>query len=522
MCIMNPVIEYININLNSGLLSFVCVISGIIKALGEIITAKMALMVILKSQSVVSVYFGVNIPVLLDGINKVADIIDEIFSKTFANYENLMKLLMLFIFLDLLITYAIQIICDNIANIKFTDLDSCLDDNISDFFYNKRDFIDFIINNLPTIIRGNHQLIETLIRNLTLIILLFIYINAFDYFTILLYVIFIICVSIGHVLQYRLNKLNLIIDIRKSTALDDFIKRYKDLSEFNYLLIVYGVMCLLYSLIFWKIDYFGVYMNGIYDSANKNKYLKFIIIICAVVLIRMGINFKISRMPLYLKQLSKMIITNLSSVVINKISYIENTNDYFEIFVDNVSINIDYDGEVVCLIKNMSNTFQVSKLYLLSTDNIGKTAILKTLFTQFCNNNNVYYVNENGKYSINDIKDIKRTSLFLDNRYVLKDSLRHIYDFLMDVNYYSLVKRIKLCKIMEAICSENLFVGIDNEMFVDFSNREIIRILKYISECAKNKLLFICVDSLTYSDNSLFNKYECYDIKDGYLVKSSN
>ncbi len=523
MYTMSNVIEYINVNLNSGLLSFVCIASGIIKAFGEIITAKMVLVVVLESRSVFQFYPLTNIPIFKDYANQLYVVIDHIFDKKFTNYENLMKLLLLFICLDLLITYVIQMICDNIADTRFKDMDSYLNENISDFFYRKRDFIDFIVNNLAVIIRGNHQFIETLVRNVSLIILLFFNIRILDSLCIILYSIFIICILVGHIVQYKFNKVNLIINVKKSGSLVDFIKKYKSLSEFNYLLIAYGLMCLLYGLIFyvlisWKMDDIKYIVN----EKNKNKYIKLIIIICAVVLVRMGINFKISRMPLYLKRLSEMIIMNLSSVVISKTSYIENTNDYFEIFTDNLSITIDYDGEIVYLIKNMSNVFQKNKLYLISTDNIGKTVILKTLFTQFCNNDNVYYVNKNGKYSINDIKNIKNTSLFLDNRYVLKDSVRHIYDFLMDVNYYSLVKRIKLCKIMEVIDSDNSFVGIDNEMFIDFSNREILRILNYISKHAKDKLLFICVDSLVYSDNSLFNEYECYDIIDGSLVKLVN
>ena len=524
MCIMNHVIHDIDANLNSGLLSFACIVSGVIKAFGEIITAKMALIVILKSSSVFQVYFlsyTTYMYALTNVINEVNDIIDDIFNSTsgkFVSYEYLMKLLILFIVLDLLISYVIQSICDNIANSKFKDIKSCFEIYISDFFYYKNDFIDFIIGNLSTIIRGRNQIIETCSLNLTLFVFFILHMKSFDVISIILSLIFIFSIVIGYILQYKLNQVNLIIDVRKSNALGDFIEKYKNLSDYNYTIIIYGIIIGIYVIIFWKIDFILNYINC--DLAFKKKNQKLIIVICFILLIRVGVNLKDGRIPLYLKKLSEMILYNLSSVIIYRDLYVNNTNDYNKIIVDNLSINIDYDGEVVCLIKEMSHVFKRGSLYLLATDNMGKTAILKTLFTQFCENDNVYYANDSFKYSINNIKNIKNTALLLNNNYQLKNSVKHIYDYLMDINYYSLVKRTKLCKIMEAIYSNYIFVAIDNEMFVDFSDGEIIRILNYISNHVSDKILFICVDGIYYSDNSLFSKYECYEIKDGYFIKS--
>lgn len=509
--------------IETNTLKFACAISGVIKAFSEIVAAKLLINVVVVSNDAVRVYWSSYPFVIIDKIKKA---LEDIEKNVFIDTNNHLDVVLLFlIVLDILTSYVIQIICDDVMNIKTPAVKDYLNSHISYFFHYRLQFIDFIIDNLSTIVRANHQIYETSVRNIMIVILILLYVREVDVLCIMILIFFIFGIAAANFIQLIFNNNYLTIDINTSNGLKDFINKYNNLSNHNYIVKVYGCMCLLFIIMYMKYDLMRKYLEKILRIPVNpiDSTIRVALVLFCILFIRIAINAKISRMPLYLKKSSDVILRALSVVIYKHGKQIENDNKYDKIIAKDLNIQIDYDGSFVTLLNTFSAEFVAGNKYIISSDNLGKSAILKTLLLQFCNNRKVFYANGKNEFCINDIKDINKTSILLNNQYTSSTDITHLYDSLMDNNYYSSIKRQRISKIMEIINSNYRFIGIDNEMFNDFSDNEVRKILKYINDncldILKNKILIITVRKI---DMKLVDGYDIYNINNGILSLINN
>ena len=183
----------------------------------------------------------------------------------------------------------------------------------------------------------------------------------------------------------------------------------------------------------------------------------------------------------------------------------------------NGNVNIDYRDQSVSLLKDFNIRLDSGSIYNIIFDSIGKEEFLNYLLSPSQNNDDVYLINrDNNVYSINNIINAKDFCAVFSRNQIPKKMISDVIVF-ENQSEFSFIKLRDLSIIVSALKSNKSFVGLNSDLFSEFSLNEMNIILKYINDNKDENQTIILTLNNIYANNAPYIKY--FGIKNGKIVK---
>lgn len=492
-------IEYSKIKFNKyAIIS--AVLYGVLECLCAIIIASVLLQILDNDKNIKDVKKSIDDTRFLKAMNTVIcllnikkldlNIINNLINRKF--YYLFTGLIVLIIIFHMLMMRD----CDLSANEIIVELDEDLNNSVSSFYKNKVQFWDFVRDNVVYIEYDDAMdiiLIGKTVVSLVVFCVLCIYskkhINIIDilFFGVLLSILWFnfvksdkpkINTNTRHLFKNIIN----IFKNRKSDYSSVFIK-------------IYLLILIIYLLTFMK---------------NKTE-INFIII--SYIVLNCIFFFKICGYTYKSGKLLKSLLEQIPLMSNVKKYELKNC---VSIACKNGNVNIDYRNQSVSLLKDFNIRLDSGSIYNIIFDSIGKEEFLNYLLSPAQNNDDVYLINsDNNVYSINNIINAQDFCAVFSRNQIPKKMISDVVVF-KNQSEFSFIKLRDLSIIVSALKSNKSFVGLNSDLFSEFSLNEMNVILKYINDNkAKNQTIILTLNSI-YANNVQNIKY--LGIKNGKIV----